>query len=94
MRAIILDLLGCLIFLDSSDTYMKTIYEYFVKDIKKISEYAWGEACLVEIHHSLEKFSSRDVSKETYGIGGSIFALMVGHVQVSFVFFFFNFAND
>ncbi|XP_071909769.1 protein MAIN-LIKE 1-like [Coffea arabica] len=84
VRATVLYLLGCLIFPDSSCTHVRAIYGYFVKDINKISEYAWGEACLVEIHHSLSKFSSRNVSNEKYLIGSSMFALMVGHVQAPF----------
>mgnify|MGYP004713412115 CR=1 FL=1 len=81
VRATVLYLLGCLIFPDSSVTHVRSIYGAFLRDIKKISHYAWGEACLVEIHNSLKMFSLAKDSIETIGLGGSMLALMVGHLK-------------
>ncbi|CAI9089737.1 OLC1v1024368C1 [Oldenlandia corymbosa var. corymbosa] len=73
VRATILLLLGTLVFPNSSPKHVKGLYGNFLINLDEINDYAWGEACLVEIHQSLQ------VCKETsqQRIGGSMSALTV-----------------
>lgn len=78
IRATVLYILGCLVFPNSSRTHVKGIYGDFLRDVNGISRYAWGEACLVEIHNSLTESSTKITGPgESVGICGMTLAVMV-----------------
>ncbi|CAI9094727.1 OLC1v1030514C1 [Oldenlandia corymbosa var. corymbosa] len=55
VRATVLLLLGTLVFPNSSSKHVKGLYGNFLINLDEINDYAWGEACLVEIHQSLQE---------------------------------------
>lgn len=80
VRATVLYLLGCTIFLDSSTDSMKGLYGAFLEKIQEIREYT-REMCLVEINHWLWEYNKKYV-----GNGGCMIALMVSDFYFLFIF--------
>ncbi|KDP37701.1 hypothetical protein JCGZ_06842 [Jatropha curcas] len=56
------------------------MYGRFMRNVNEINSYAWGEAALVEINHSLDQFKKAFISKfakeNKVGLRGCAFTIM------------------